>query len=158
MTHISPMLPIQNVSRRFVLKGIVASGALVLAAPVLSRRAMAATGWATGAGDMPHGVVTDPHVFVAIDPSGVVTIIAHRSEMGTGVRTSVPLIVAEEMNADWSRVKIKQAEGNEVKYGNQDTDGSRSVRHFIQPMRQIGASMRTMLEQAAAKRWNVDPS
>ena len=156
MTHISPMLPIQNVSRRFVLKGLVASGALVVSASLPSGRAMAA--WATGAGAMPHGVVTDPHVFVSIDPSGIVTIIAHRAEMGTGVRTSVPLIVAEEMNADWSRVKIKQAEGNEVKYGNQDTDGSRSVRHFIQPMRQIGASMRTMLEQAAAKRWNVDPS
>jgi isoquinoline 1-oxidoreductase beta subunit len=159
MTHIRTIEPIQNVSRRFVLKGMVASGALVLSASVVPGRAMAATAaWATGAGDMPHGVVTDPHIFIAIDPSGIVTIIAHRSEMGTGVRTSVPLIVAEEMEADWSRVRIKQAEGNEPKYGNQDTDGSRSVRHFLQPMRQCGASMRMMLEQAAAKRWNVDPS
>ncbi|MBV8575775.1 MAG: xanthine dehydrogenase family protein molybdopterin-binding subunit, partial [Acetobacteraceae bacterium] len=156
MTHMSTIQPVQNVSRRFILKGMAATGALVLSAGLMPGRAMAA--WATGAGAMPHGVVTDPHVFIAIDPSGIVTIIAHRAEMGTGVRTSVPLIVAEEMDADWSRVKIKQAEGNEVKYGNQDTDGSRSVRHFIQPMRQIGASMRTMLEQAAAKRWNVDPS
>jgi isoquinoline 1-oxidoreductase beta subunit len=107
---------------------------------------------------MPHGVVSDPHVFVAIDPSGLVTIIAARAEMGTGVRTSLPLVVAEEMNADWSRVQVKQAPGDEVKYGNQDTDGSRSLRHFVQPMRQCGASMRLMLEQAAAKRWGVDPS
>jgi isoquinoline 1-oxidoreductase subunit beta len=156
MTHMRRVEPVQNVSRRFVLKGMVASGALVLSASVLPGRAMAA--WATGAGEMPHGVVTDPHIFIAIDPSGIVTIIAHRAEMGTGVRTSVPLIVAEEMEADWSRVRIKQAEGNEPKYGNQDTDGSRSVRHFLQPMRQCGASMRTMLEQAAAKRWNVAPS
>jgi isoquinoline 1-oxidoreductase beta subunit len=154
--EIGEIRPIQNVSRRFILRGLAASGALVLSTSVLSKRAMAA--WATGAGDMPHGVVTDPHVFIAIDPSGLVTIIAHRSEMGTGVRTSVPLIVAEELEADWSRVRIAQAEGNEVKYGNQDTDGSRSVRHFLQPMRQCGASMRTMLEQAAAKRWNVSPS
>jgi len=160
MTYIASqfekMQPVENVSRRFILKGIVASGALVLSASIVPGRAMAA--WATGAGDMPHGVVTDPHVFIAIDPSGIVTIIAHRSEMGTGVRTSVPLIVAEEMEADWSRVRIKQAEGDEPKYGNQDTDGSRSVRHFLQPMRQCGASMRMMLEQAAAKRWSVDPS
>src|SRR6201989_1223949 len=104
---------------------------------------------------MPHGVVVDPRVFVSIAPDGIVTIVAHRAEMGTGVRTSLPLIVAEEMEADWSRVKVQQAPGDEVKYGNQDTDGSRSTRHYLIPMRQIGASARTMLEAAAAKRWNV---
>ncbi|MGY3357142.1 isoquinoline 1-oxidoreductase beta subunit [Bradyrhizobium sp. GM0.4] len=71
------------------------------------------------------------------------------------MRTSLPLIVAEEMEADWSRVKVEQAHGDEVKFGNQDTDGSRSTRHYLMPMRQIGASARTMLEQAAAKRWGV---
>ncbi len=71
------------------------------------------------------------------------------------MRTSLPLIVAEEMEADWSKVKVQQAHGDEVKFGNQDTDGSRSTRHYLIPMRQIGASARTMLEQAAAKRWNV---
>src|SRR5436305_832867 len=75
--------------------------------------------------------------------------------MGTGVRTSLPMIVAEELEADWSRVKVQQAHGDEVKFGNQDTDGSRSTRHYLIPMRQIGASARTMLEQAAAKRWGV---
>lgn len=155
MTHIAPISRVENVSRRFMLKGIVGAGALVLAAPVLSKQAFA---YATGAGAMPHGVVSDPHVFIAIDPSGEVTIIAHRSEMGTGVRTSLPMVVAEEMEADWKRVKVAQAPGDEPKYGNQDTDGSRSLRHFIQPMRQCGASMRMMLEEAAAKRWGVDPS
>ncbi len=89
---------------------------------------------------MPHGVVVDPQVFVAIAPDGTVTIVAHRSEMGTGVRTSLPMIVADEMGADWSRVQGQQAPGDEAKYGNQDTDGSRSTRHYLIPMRQIGAA------------------
>src|ERR1700726_759648 len=107
---------------------------------------------------MPHGTVVDPRVFVSIAPDGIVTIVAHRAEMGTGVRTSLPLIVAEEMEADWSRVRVQQAHGDEVRYGNQDTDGSRSTRHYLIPMRQIGASARTMLEAAAAKRWGVPAS
>ena len=143
---------VENVSRRNVLKGLGIAGSFVLAAPVMSRPAFA---YETGAGKMPHGVVVDPKVFVAIAPDGTVTIIAHRSEMGTGVRTSLPLIVAEEMEADWNRVKVQQAHGDEVKYGNQDTDGSRSTRHYLIPMRQIGAAARTMLESAAAKHWSV---
>src|SRR5258707_2295720 len=144
---------VENVSRRSILKGLGIAGGLVLAAPLMSRQAFAA--YQTGAAKMPHGPVVDPRVFVAIANDGIVTIVAHRAEMGTGVRTSLPLIVAEEMEADWSRVRVQQAPGDEVKYGNQDTDGSRSTRHYLAPMRQIGASARTMLEQAAAKRWNV---
>jgi isoquinoline 1-oxidoreductase subunit beta len=147
---------VEKITRRSVLKGLGIAGGLVLAAPVMSRQAFAA--YETGAGKMPHGVVIDPRVFVAIAPDGTVTIIAHRSEMGTGVRTSLPLVVAEEMEADWARVKVKQAHGDETKFGNQDTDGSRSTRHYLMPMRQIGASARGMLEAAAAKRWNVPVS
>jgi isoquinoline 1-oxidoreductase beta subunit len=147
---------VENLSRRRVLKGLGLVGSFVLAAPVMSRSAFAA--YETGASKMPHGTVVDPKVFVAIAQDGTVTILAHRAEMGTGVRTSLPLIVAEEMEADWSRVKVQQAPGDEVKYGNQDTDGSRSTRHYLLPMRQIGASARTMLEQAAAKRWGVPAS
>lgn len=144
---------VQNVSRRAVLKTLGIAGSFVLAAPVMSRPAFAA--YQTGAGKMPHGVVVDPRVFVAIAGDGTVTIVTHRSEMGTGVRTSLPLVVAEELEADWSRVKVQQAPGDEVKFGNQDTDGSRSTRHYLMPMRQIGASARAMLEAAAAKRWGV---
>src|SRR5213078_1937572 len=146
-------LKVENVSRRGILKGLGIAGGFVLAAPVMSRPAFAA--YQTGAGAMPHGVVVDPRVFVSIAPDGIVTIVGHRAEMGTGVRTSLPLIVAEEMEADWSRVRVQQAPGNEAKYGNQDTDGSRSTRHYLIPMRQIGAAARTMLEQAAAQKWNV---
>jgi isoquinoline 1-oxidoreductase beta subunit len=153
LTGIEDRVTVEKISRRTVLKGLGIAGGLVLAAPVMSRQAFAA--YQTGAAKMPHGTVVDPKVFVAIAPDGIVTILAHRSEMGTGVRTSLPLIVAEEMEADWSRVKVKQAPGDEVKYGNQDTDGSRSTRHYLIPMRQIGASARGMLEAAAAKRWGV---
>src|SRR6202040_2510114 len=120
---------------------------------VMSRPAFAA--YQTGASKMPHGTVVDPRVFVSLAPDGIITIVAHRAEMGTGVRTSLPLIVAEEMEADWSRVKVQQAHGDEVKFGNQDTDGSRSTRHYLMPMRRIGASARAMLEAAAAKKWGV---
>src|SRR5438270_1380132 len=145
-------IKVEKISRRSILKGLGITGGFVLAAPVMSRQAFA---YETGAGKMPHGVVVDPRVFVAVGPDGTVTIVAHRAEMGTGVRTSLPLIVAEEMEANWARVKVQQAHGDEVKFGNQDTDGSRSTRHYLIPMRQIGAAARTMLEQAAAKRWGV---
>ncbi len=151
---IESRIKVENVSRRSILKGLGIAGGLVLAAPIMSRQAFAA--YKTGAGEMPHGTVVNPRVFVAIASDGTVTIVAHRSEMGTGVRTSLPLIVAEEMEADWSRVKVAQAHGDEVKFGNQDTDGSRSTRHHLIPMRQIGASARSMLEGAAAKRWGVE--
>jgi isoquinoline 1-oxidoreductase subunit beta len=146
---------IENVSRRGFLKGILATGSLVVAAQLIPARA--ALAYATGADKMPHGVRSDPHLFVSIAPDGIVTIVAIRSEMGTGSRTSLPMIVADEMEADWSRCRIVQAPGDEEKYGNQDTDGSRSLRHHIQPMRQCGAAVRQMLEAAAAKRWGVDP-
>ena len=100
-------IKVENVSRRSILKGLGIAGGLVLAAPVMSRQAFAA--YQTGAGKMPHGTVVDPRVFVAIASDGTVTIVAHRSEMGTGVRTSLPLIVAEEMEADWSRSEIGRA-------------------------------------------------
>jgi len=148
-------ISISNVSRRGVLKGIVGGGGLVLAAQIPGMRS--ALAYATGASGMPHGVVSDPHVFVAIGKDGVVKIVAARAEMGNGAaRTSLPMIVADEMEADWSKVQIVQSPGDEVTYGNQDTDGSRSVRHFIQPMRLCGASARHMLEQAAAAKWGVD--
>ena len=66
-----------------------------------------------GADGMPHGTVNNPLAFVSIAPDGTVTIVCHRSEMGQGVRTGMPLIVADELEADWSRVKVAQATGDE---------------------------------------------
>jgi isoquinoline 1-oxidoreductase beta subunit len=161
MTYIPQTFTLENVSRRGVLKGAVYGSGLVLMAKLLPGQAQAYSipAYANGGADMPHGVVNDPKVFVSIAPDGTVTIIAARAEMGTGAaRTSLPMIVAEEMNADWAHVKVVQGDGDEPRYGNQDTDGSRSVRHFLQPMRQIGVATRLMLEAAAAKKWSVDPS
>jgi isoquinoline 1-oxidoreductase subunit beta len=160
--HIREVAPpeIENVSRRGVLKGILSATGLVLAVNLMPPRPALAADDAPkwGADGMPHGTVNNPLAFVSIAPDGTVTIVCHRSEMGQGVRTGMPLIVAEELEADWARVKVAQATGDEVKYGNQDTDGSRSTRHFFLPMRQVGAAARMMLEQAAAQRWGVPVS
>lgn len=142
---------IVRLDRRTFLKG--ASFALA----AVATPAGAFERYRTGGEDMPHGIMTDPLVFVAIDPDGTVTLVAHRSEMGTGSRTSLPMVLADEMGADWARVRIVQAPGDEPRYGNQDTDGSRSMRHHLQAMRQMGAAARTMLSRAAAERWGVDP-
>lgn len=96
-----------------------------------------------------------PNVYLQITPSNEVSIIAHRSEMGQGIRTSLPLVIADELGADWSKVRIVQAEGDEKKYGNQNTDGSFSIRMFYKPMREAGAIARLMLLQAAAAKWRV---
>ncbi|MFK3794174.1 molybdopterin cofactor-binding domain-containing protein [Pseudomonas piscis] len=143
-----------NLSRRGFLKGVGATGALVLAA---------SWGWQDafaedkkfGADGMPHGWVDDPKVYVSIDADGSVTVTCNRSEMGQGVRTSLSMVVADELEADWALVKVRQAPGDEARYGNQDTDGSRSMRHWYEPMRRCGAAARTMLEQAAAAQWQV---
>lgn len=99
--------------------------------------------------------VFEPNVYLMIDQTGLVTIVAHRSEMGTGIKTGLPMVLADELGADWSRVRIVQAQGD-PKYGDQNTDGSRSTRQFYQPMREAGASARQMLEAAAAHVWHVN--
>jgi isoquinoline 1-oxidoreductase subunit beta len=158
------MSRIENLSRRGFLHGVLSTGAFVLGAQFVpeaiygtpEEHAIPASG-GDPAGD-PVGVTTfHPNVFVGLEPDGTVVIVAHRSEMGTGSRTSLPRIVADEMEADWSRVRIVQAIGD-AKYGNQDTDGSHSVRSFFDGMRQCGATARVMLVQAAALEWNVPVS
>ncbi|MEN2281482.1 molybdopterin cofactor-binding domain-containing protein [Algoriphagus sp. SE2] len=99
-----------------------------------------------------------PNVYISINSDNEVILIAHRSEMGTGIRTTLPQIMADELGADWSRIKIVQAEGDEDKYGNQNTDGSFSVRMFYEPMRKAGATARHMLISAAAAEWGVEAS
>jgi isoquinoline 1-oxidoreductase beta subunit len=93
-------------------------------------------------------------VYLGINPDGTVWIVASRSEMGTTSRTTLPLVVADELDADWKRVKIEQAIGDK-RYGDQNTDGSHSIRSFFDAMREAGATARFMLMQAAAKQWSV---
>ncbi len=145
---------ITNVSRRAILGGFGA-GALVLAVG-LPRPARAQEEQPKfGADAMPNGWRDDPSIFISIAEDGIVTVTVHRSEMGQGVRTSIAMVVADELGADWDQVRVDQAPGDEARYGNQDTDGSRSLRHFVMPMRRAGAAARTMLEQAAAAEWGV---
>lgn len=146
---------ISNESRRAFLLGVGAA-AFVLAVPL---PAFAQEGAQKYGGDgMPHGLRDDPRIFVAIGADGIVTVVCHRSEMGQGVRTSVALVVADELDADWARVKVQQAPGDEPRYGNQNTDGSRSLRHGFMPLRRAGAAARAMLESAAAATWGVPVS
>jgi isoquinoline 1-oxidoreductase subunit beta len=148
------MSNIVNVSRRNVLKGIAGAGGFVLGLKLAPRKGSPFIDLVRPAS---ADTTLNPNLFVSIDSKGLVTIIAHRSEMGQGARTSVPMILADELEADWSRVVIEQAVGDK-QYGNQYTDGSRSIRHNFQRMREFGAVARTMLEQAAAKQWGVNAS
>jgi isoquinoline 1-oxidoreductase beta subunit len=144
---------IENVSRRQFLGGVFSTGAFVLAAQVLPRSA-----WAQAASPAfrtnADQAALNPSVYLGIQPDGTVFIVTHRSEMGTGIRTSLPLVAADELDADWSRVKIEQGIGD-TRYGDQNTDGSRSIRDFYVAFRQAGASARAMLVSAAAAQWNV---
>src|SRR5450432_517933 len=149
------MIRIENVSRRGFLKGAAGASVLVLGARYLPTALMyssSATGVA-GADPMVDAVL-QPNVFVGIAADGAVYIVAARSEMGSGNRTGLPMIVADELDAEWKRVTVVQGAGSE-KYGDQDTDGSHSVRSFFDTLRQSGASARLMLVRAAAANWKV---
>ena len=146
------------ISRRTVLKGVTALGGLALCVWESGRVALASQAPLYGAAADPGGVVENPLVFVAIDPDDTVTITVHRPEMGQGIRTSLALVVADELEAEWPKVRVSQAPADETRYGSQDTDGSRSMRHFFEPMRRVGGAARMMLESAAAAQWRVPVS
>jgi isoquinoline 1-oxidoreductase beta subunit len=145
------MSEIENVSRRrFLAGGVVAAGALVLGVRYHKLLAGEKLPVTTNA----EHAALHPSVYLGIDPDGTVWIVASRSEMGTTSRTTLPLIVADELDADWKRVKIEQAIGDK-RYGDQNTDGSHSIRSFYDAMREAGATARFMLIQAAAHQWGV---
>ncbi|MCH9828801.1 MAG: molybdopterin-dependent oxidoreductase [Gammaproteobacteria bacterium] len=152
----SDTLPgLRNESRRAFLLGFGA-GSLVLAVGGLPLLQAAQEPKRYGGEGMPHGLRDDPQLFIEIAEDGAVNIVCIRSEMGQGVRTSVALVIADELEAEWSRVSVKQAQGDEERYGNQDTDGSRSLRQSFAALRRAGAAARAMLETAAAATWSVD--
>jgi isoquinoline 1-oxidoreductase subunit beta len=149
------MTQIENVSRRGFLKGVAGAGLFVLAIRYVPA-ALAGQPGPDGQTDADRAPL-HPNAFVGIEADGTVHIVAHRSEMGTVIRTTLPMVVADELDADWKRVKIDQAIGDR-RYGDQNTDGSHSVRSFFDTMRECGASARWMLVQAAAQQWNVPAS
>lgn len=143
------MSTIKNISRRTFVKSIgLASGGLILACntSVFSDK------------EITRNLVDfNPNLFVQLNSDGSLVLIASRSEMGNGVRTSLTSIIADEMEADWNKVIVKQATGD-AKYGDQNTDGSRSVRYLYETMRKMGAMAKAMLISAAAKKWQVSES
>jgi isoquinoline 1-oxidoreductase beta subunit len=140
------MNTLHNLSRRAVLQGLGLSG-LVLGLRV------------AGFSPVTQAAVSEPaafapNLFVGIAPNGHVSIVVSRSEMGTGIRTSLAMALADELDADWRSVQVVQAQGD-AKYGDQNTDGSRSVRLLLGVMRDAGATARHMLVAAAAERWRI---
>jgi isoquinoline 1-oxidoreductase beta subunit len=133
----------------------------------LSRREFLAAGVAAGAGliigfNLPHQISSDrdtfaPNAYLKITPDGRITVVVARSEMGQGVRTSLPMILAEELEADWKQITIEQA-GASTLFGDQTTGGSASVKSTWDPMRKAGAAAREMLISAAALEWGVPRS
>jgi len=132
----------------------------------LSRREFVTAGVAAGAGlvigfYLPHSessnAVFSPNAYLRITPDNKVTVVVARSEMGQGVRTALPMILAEELEADWKKIDIEQA-GASTLYGDQTTGGSASVRTTWDPMRKAGATAREMLITAAALTWGVPRS
>ncbi|MEE2764666.1 MAG: xanthine dehydrogenase family protein molybdopterin-binding subunit [Pseudomonadota bacterium] len=156
MSRSDDTLLLANVSRRGLLKGMAGASALLLAARWDTGLANEKAQF--GAGAMPGGWADNPNVFIRIDAQGTVTFINNRAEMGQGIRTSLAMVAADELGADWERVQVEQAPADQDKYGNQNTDGSRSMRHWYDPIRRAGAAARQMLEQAAANQWGVPVS
>ncbi len=140
---------IDLLTRRTFLGGVFSAGAFVLSARLLPMETLAASRTTAAANS-----AWNPSVYLGIETDGTVIVVAHRSEMGTGIRTALPTIVADELDADWARVKVEQALGD-TKYGSQNTDGSCSIRDFADAMRDAGAASRMMLEAAAAAKWGV---
>ena len=159
------MITVENVTRRSFLQEVFSASAFVLCAtksPFLTKATAGRT--ITNVTPLTPGSVPTidatafhPSIFLGIQPDGAVLIVAHRTEMGNGVRTSLPRVIADELDADWSRVQVIQGDGDE-RYGSQDTDGSHSIREFFDTLRETGATARLMLIRAAAQHWGVPES
>ena len=97
----------------------------------------------------------EPNVWIKIQSDNIINIVTAKSEMGQHIRTSIPMIIAEELEADWSHVKVVQAETHPDKYGSQSTGGSGSIRRSYMRLRKAGATAREMLIEAASIKWDV---
>ena len=151
-----PSPSLNDLSRRkFLQVGAVAGGGLML-----GLRLPFANGDVEAAGADSF----TPNAFVRIQPDGQIVLTMPYVEMGQGAYTSIPMLIAEELEVDLKQVRLEHAPPNEKLYGNpllggiQATGNSNAVRASWQPLRQTGAIARTMLVSAAAKRWNVDPA
>ena len=140
------MEKIQMKRRDFVKIVGLASGGLILGCNVSPEKIVINT--------LEDGISFVPNLFIQLQKDGKVTKVVARSEMGQGIRTSMASAIAEDLEADCQYVSVQQATGD-AKFGNQNTDGSRSIRTLLRPMRKMGAMARSILEQAAAKKWGT---
>ena len=145
------------ISRRGLLGGGLASGFLL----AFHLPTYGASEPVRGPGDTKGKFA--PNAFIRIDPAGKTTLVMPQVEMGQGVYTSVAMILAEELDADYQQVVLEHAPPNDKLYGNptfgiQVTGNSNSIRAFWKPLREAGAAARAMLIQAAAQQWKVDPT
>lgn len=141
--------------RAFLKAGAVAGGGLLL---IVYAPEVGALGAGRGSNADDAGAFA-PNAFVKLDPDGTITITVARSDMGQGVRTALPMVVADELDADWSNVRIVQADAHPDRFGRMMTVGSTSVRNGSwDPLRKAGAAGREMLIGAAAALWSVSPS
>lgn len=146
----------REISRRLLLKVVGgASASFVLGGFAVAACASPAS--ATSHEDKAAAVFA-PNAYVKLDPDGTVTVTIVRSDMGQGIRTAFAMLVAEEMDVDWKKVKVVQAGANTAAVGGGGTGGSSSVRGMNRQLRQMGASARAMLVAAAAKSWGVEPA
>ena len=137
-------------TRRTLLKaGALAGGGLMLTAsmPMIAKAATAA-----------GGSEATLNAYVSIAPDNTITIVGKNPEIGQGIKTMLPMLIADELDADWEQVRITQADFDPQKYGFQFAGGSFATPMNWMPMRQVGAAAREMLVAAAAKRWGVDPA
>ena len=156
--------PVELDRRTLIFAGLSAAGGLAIGMPLSAEGAASPKGFA-------HATLTDGQnarkemtAWLVIDPDSSITIRIPHQEMGQGTSTALAMLVAEELDCDWSQVRIEYASANRNAraggklYGGMQTVGSQGLRASVAMMQQAGASARERLRYAAAQRWNVDPS